>query len=55
MLFKDSSGTIAKYFYFRRMGKGLFRKAPEDIVKVEASHTGRYLKDMLKPRRMAAE
>jgi excinuclease ABC subunit A len=29
--------------------------SPEDIVKVEASHTGRYLKDMLKPRRLAAE
>jgi excinuclease ABC subunit A len=28
---------------------------PEDIVKVEASHTGRYLKDLLKPRRVAAE
>ena len=28
---------------------------PEDVVKVEASHTGRYLKPMLKPRRMAAE
>jgi excinuclease ABC subunit A len=28
---------------------------PEDIVKIEASHTGRYLKPMLKPRRMAAE
>jgi excinuclease ABC subunit A len=28
---------------------------PEDICKVEASHTGRYLKDLLKPRRVAAE
>ncbi len=28
---------------------------PEDVVKVEASHTGRYLKDLLKPRRLAAE
>ncbi len=28
---------------------------PEAIAKVEASHTGRYLKDMLKPRRVAAE
>jgi excinuclease ABC subunit A len=28
---------------------------PEEIAKVEASHTGRYLKPMLKPRRMAAE
>ncbi|WP_225027124.1 excinuclease ABC subunit UvrA [Xinfangfangia pollutisoli] len=27
---------------------------PEDIAKVEASHTGRYLKDMLKPRRRVA-
>ncbi|MBE0553442.1 MAG: excinuclease ABC subunit UvrA [Rhodobacteraceae bacterium] len=28
---------------------------PEDVAKVAASHTGRYLKDMLKPRRVAAE
>ena len=28
---------------------------PEDIVKVEASHTGHYLKDLLRPRKMAAE
>lgn len=28
---------------------------PEDVVKVETSHTGRYLKDLLKPRRIAAE
>ncbi|MDR7126560.1 excinuclease ABC subunit UvrA [Pseudotabrizicola sp. 4114] len=28
---------------------------PEDVAQVEASHTGRYLKDMLKPRRHAAE
>ena len=28
---------------------------PEQVAKVEASHTGRYLKDMLKPRRVAAE
>jgi excinuclease ABC subunit A len=28
---------------------------PEDVAKVEASHTGRYLKDMLRPRRHAAE
>ncbi len=28
---------------------------PEAIAKVEGSHTGRYLKDMLKPRRVAAE
>jgi excinuclease ABC subunit A len=28
---------------------------PEAIAKIEGSHTGRYLKDMLKPNRMAAE
>ncbi|MCA3552889.1 MAG: hypothetical protein IOC76_09545, partial [Rhodobacter sp.] len=28
---------------------------PEDVAKVEASHTGRYLAAMLKPGRMAAE
>jgi len=28
---------------------------PEDVAAVERSHTGRYLKDMLKPRRVAAE
>jgi excinuclease ABC subunit A len=28
---------------------------PEDVAKAEASHTGRYLKDMLRPRRQAAE
>lgn len=28
---------------------------PEDVAKVEASHTGRYLRDMLKPKRVAAE
>ncbi len=28
---------------------------PEDVAKVAGSHTGRYLKDMLKPRRVAAE
>ncbi|MCF1710158.1 excinuclease ABC subunit UvrA [Tabrizicola sp. J26] len=28
---------------------------PEDVAKVERSHTGRYLKDMLKTRRVAAE
>ena len=28
---------------------------PEDVAKSEESHTGRYLKDMLKPRRHAAE
>jgi excinuclease ABC subunit A len=28
---------------------------PEDVAKVERSHTGRYLKDMLRPRKVAAE
>ena len=28
---------------------------PEDVAKVERSHTGRYLKQMLNPRRVAAE
>ena len=28
---------------------------PEDVAKVEASHTGRYLKQMLAERRVAAE
>ncbi|SLN37653.1 UvrABC system protein A [Roseivivax jejudonensis] len=28
---------------------------PEDVAQVERSHTGRYLKDMLKPRKVAAE
>ena len=28
---------------------------PEDVAQVDRSHTGRYLKDMLKPRRTAAE
>jgi excinuclease ABC subunit A len=28
---------------------------PEDVAKVERSHTGRYLKQMLSPRRVAAE
>jgi excinuclease ABC subunit A len=28
---------------------------PEQVAEVEASHTGRYLRDMLKPRRVAAE
>jgi excinuclease ABC subunit A len=28
---------------------------PEDVAKVERSHTGRYLRDMLKPRKLAAE
>ena len=28
---------------------------PEEVAEVEASHTGHYLKDMLKPRKVAAE
>jgi excinuclease ABC subunit A len=28
---------------------------PEEIAKVEASHTGRYLKGLMKPRHLAAE
>jgi excinuclease ABC subunit A len=28
---------------------------PEAIAAVDASHTGRYLKDMLNPKRLAAE
>ena len=28
---------------------------PEEVAGVEGSHTGRYLRDMLKPRRVAAE
>ncbi len=28
---------------------------PEEVAKADGSHTGRYLKDMLKPRRVAAE
>ncbi|WP_172330375.1 excinuclease ABC subunit UvrA [Mangrovicoccus sp. HB161399] len=28
---------------------------PEEVAEVETSHTGRYLRDMLKPRRVAAE
>ena len=28
---------------------------PEDVAEVAESHTGRYLKDMLKPRKVAAE
>ena len=28
---------------------------PEDVAKVERSHTGRYLRPMLAPRRVAAE
>jgi len=37
-------------------GQVIASGTPEDIAKVEASHTGRYLKDMLNPqRRVAAE
>ena len=28
---------------------------PEDVAKVEGSYTGRYLKDLLRPRQRAAE
>ncbi len=28
---------------------------PEEVARVERSHTGRYLRQMLKPRRVAAE
>ncbi|MWP39680.1 excinuclease ABC subunit UvrA [Rhodobacter sphaeroides] len=36
-------------------GKIVAEGTPEEVAKVEASHTGRYLRDMLKPRRLAAE
>ncbi|QCP85403.1 excinuclease ABC subunit UvrA [Cereibacter sphaeroides] len=36
-------------------GKIVAQGTPEEVAKVEASHTGRYLRDMLKPRRLAAE
>ena len=36
-------------------GKIVATGTPEDVAKVEASHTGRYLRDMLKPRNVAAE
>lgn len=36
-------------------GKIVATGTPEDVVKVEASHTGHYLKDLLKPRKLAAE
>jgi excinuclease ABC subunit A len=36
-------------------GKIVAAGTPEAVAEVTASHTGRYLKDMLKPRRVAAE
>ncbi|MGC9448942.1 excinuclease ABC subunit UvrA [Cereibacter johrii] len=36
-------------------GKIVAEGTPEEVAKVEASHTGRYLRDMLKPKRLAAE
>jgi excinuclease ABC subunit A len=36
-------------------GETVATGTPEDVAKVETSHTGRYLKDMLRPRRQAAE
>ena len=36
-------------------GEIVAKGSPEDIAKVDRSHTGRYLKDMLKPQRQAAE
>ncbi len=36
-------------------GEIVAQGTPEAIAKVEGSHTGRYLKDMLKPKRVAAE
>ncbi|MFQ6775097.1 excinuclease ABC subunit UvrA [Cereibacter sphaeroides] len=36
-------------------GKIVAEGTPEEVAKVEASHTGRYLRNMLKPRRLAAE
>ncbi len=36
-------------------GKIVATGTPEDVAKVAGSHTGRYLKDMLKPRKVAAE
>ncbi|MDO9638747.1 MAG: excinuclease ABC subunit UvrA [Pseudotabrizicola sp.] len=36
-------------------GQVVAEGTPEDVALAEASHTGRYLKDMLKPRRVAAE
>ncbi len=36
-------------------GQIVAQGTPEEVAAVAASHTGRYLKDMLKPKRMAAE
>ncbi|WP_145104114.1 excinuclease ABC subunit UvrA [Cereibacter sediminicola] len=36
-------------------GRVVAEGTPEEVAKVEASHTGRYLRDMLKPKRLAAE
>ncbi|MBL3574924.1 excinuclease ABC subunit UvrA [Rhodovulum sulfidophilum] len=36
-------------------GRIVAEGTPEEVAACEASHTGRYLKDMLKPRRVAAE
>ncbi|MGB3278576.1 MAG: excinuclease ABC subunit UvrA, partial [Pseudorhodobacter sp.] len=36
-------------------GKIVATGTPEDVAKVDASHTGRYLRDMLKSRKVAAE
>ena len=36
-------------------GRIVAEGTPEQVAKIEASHTGRYLKDMLNPRRVAAE
>ncbi|MBL3566620.1 excinuclease ABC subunit UvrA, partial [Rhodovulum sulfidophilum] len=36
-------------------GRIVAEGTPEEVASCEASHTGRYLKDMLKPRRVAAE
>ncbi len=36
-------------------GKIVAEGTPEEVAKVETSHTGRYLRDMLKPKRLAAE
>jgi excinuclease ABC subunit A len=36
-------------------GQIVAKGTPEDVAKVEASHTGRYLRDMLNPRKLAAE
>ena len=36
-------------------GEVVAQGTPEDVAKNERSHTGRYLRDMLKPKRVAAE